>query len=160
MLLLVFSLVGNGANIQATDPQGRSSLHYATLLGNLEITEFLLEKGARDILTDRAGRLACHEALYGRHIAVARAIAQAGVDIHRCDKRGKTAESLACELGVRLDMVLTRALLSHNDSVLGKLEEFVHFARAGKVAKSRKRGKRLAVKEDWSWLGADTFDPL
>jgi len=64
MLLLVFSLVGNRANIQATDPHGRSSLHYAALLGNLEITEFLLERGAEDILPDKAGRLAIHDALY------------------------------------------------------------------------------------------------
>lgn len=94
-LLGVFavSLVSSRADIHAIDPHGRSSLRYAAMLGNLDMTKFLLREGAEDILPDRAGRLAVHQALYGRHIDVARAIAEAGVNVYQPDKRGKTAES-------------------------------------------------------------------
>ena len=109
--VFVVSLVEPGADVHATDLHGRSALHYAAILGNLDITNFLLRKGAEDTLQDRAGRLAIHEALYGRHINVARVIAEAGVDIYQADRRGKTAESLARELGVRLYMNSLGSLL-------------------------------------------------
>ena len=137
--IFAVSLIGPGANIQATDLQGRLPLHYAAIHGNLDMTKFLLRKGAKDILRDKAGKLAIHQALYMRHIDVAGVIAAAGVGVYHPNKRGKTAESLARELGVRLDMSSLGSLLRENRLKINKVGTL------GSNRSSGKLGKRSAM---------------
>jgi len=134
----VCSLPGRpGADVQATDLHSRSPLYYAAMLGNLDITSFLLRKGAKDTLQDKVCRLAIHEALYGRHIDVARAIAEAGVDIHQRDSRGQDGTKPGARVGVRLDKNSLGLLLHEN---------FLKGNRVGKLGK--KRRKDSAVNTD------------
>ena len=169
---MAWFLIRTGADVRAIDQHGRSSLHYATLLGNVEAVEMLLAEGARDGIVDKAGRLAIHKAFYGKHFGIAGAIARNGVDLYQCDKRGKTPETLAREVGMRLDLsLLVRQLRENSPPVenvgkvgqLGKLEKLGKLGKLGKARKLGKLGKlgqRSVVKEDWSWLGVDTFDAL
>jgi ankyrin repeat protein len=64
-LSIVRALMWDGADIEATDPHGRTALMFASYAGNTEVVEHLCEAHADVIRTDKYGESALHYALRG-----------------------------------------------------------------------------------------------
>ncbi len=96
---IVEFLIGQGADIQATDDRGREPLHQAAAGGHVDIAELLIAKGAD--LNVRAGNSATplwEAASYGKADMVKFLLAK-GADISVADRRGQTPLQVAKRRG-------------------------------------------------------------
>jgi hypothetical protein len=66
------SLLANGAQSNAREPEGRTALHVAAARGSRDITEMLIRKGAAVDALDQQGRTPIDLARAGRHVEVVR----------------------------------------------------------------------------------------
>ena len=81
---------------------GQTPLYLACMAGNLEMTDFLLERGASlEQPQSLAGKAPLHTACLHGHLPVAKLLLDKGaqVDIHRRDD-GMTPLQIACKYGV------------------------------------------------------------
>lgn len=68
-------LVGQGVQLDARDPQGRTALHHAALFGHTRASMFLLRVGADKLLRDEQGATPAQLAQEGSYLACAQSIA-------------------------------------------------------------------------------------
>lgn len=96
----ISALVANGADVNATDANGRTALMIAASAGKTSVVDVLLTRGANPNVTDsKDGRTALIIATEGGHGDVARALLSKGADPNLKDKAGETAMSRAQRLG-------------------------------------------------------------
>jgi len=74
-------LVKVGANIEAKDNYGWTSLHWASENGHAAVVQTLLQHGADVAATDKRGRTSLHFASMSGHAAVVQTLLQHGADV-------------------------------------------------------------------------------
>ncbi len=91
-------------DIEATNAEGKTSLHYAAEKGLKDIAEFLLAQGADTTVRDSEGRTPLHRAAFSGHIGVVKVLLKNGADITMKDSEGRTPFHLAAVHG-QIDMI-------------------------------------------------------
>merc|ERR1719412_1742800 len=88
-------LLANGVNVNSSDGQQRSALHFAASKGYSEIVNILLQYGADPNSKDILGNTALHLAACTNHIEVVTLLLRAGTDVTTLDNSGRTPMQLA-----------------------------------------------------------------
>jgi len=83
---------------QVIDDKGRSALHFAVALGNLEITKLLLAYGADPNLGDKDQYTPLHMAAGYLHVPLVQLLLDAGADPEYTDTAGRTPLTLLASL--------------------------------------------------------------
>lgn len=98
---VVTTLIKSGANVNAKNQLGRTSLMFSSKYGFYSITKILLEHGANtdDIPNDKEGWTAMIAAAYEGHNDIVNLLLSHGADKNIQDKNGKTALMWAEERG-------------------------------------------------------------
>lgn len=102
-LSVAASLVLEGADVNARDSTGRTSLHYAAGEDSSETIRWLLERGADVNACDGEGRSPLHCAVEQHSFRpfnpdILKLLCNSGVDIDARDRYGRTAKHLAEEM--------------------------------------------------------------
>ncbi len=95
---LIIDLVERGADCCGRGPTDASALHFAAALGETQLVEILLARGADPNGCDARGRMPLHHALKvngERAVAVVRTLIGAGADPERASESGETPLGLA-----------------------------------------------------------------
>ena len=92
---LVRHLLANGVNVNSSDEQSRSALHFAAAKGYSEIVNVLLQNGADPNAKDILGNTALHLAACTNHIEVVTLLLRGGTDVTTIDNSGRTPMQLA-----------------------------------------------------------------
>ena len=87
---LVGSLVSKGADVNATNPVGRTPLHLATEPGCAGVADLLITKGARVNAKDDNGATPLHYAANNGAMDVVRLLYARDADANAKDKEGRT----------------------------------------------------------------------
>jgi ankyrin repeat protein len=87
---VIESLLGGGANVDATDQVGRTPLFLGALAIRIEAVRLLLQHGAKVQTADRFGRTPLHAAATSGSVEILRAMVARGGDIMSRDKRDNT----------------------------------------------------------------------
>ena len=69
-------LVAQGANVNAVDKKGSTTLHKAAFNGNLQCVQVLLQKGVNVNTKDLEATTALHNAVYNGHTDVVSSLSQ------------------------------------------------------------------------------------
>lgn len=117
------TLLNQGADIDAHNDEGYTSLHVAVLFGRADIAELLLSRGADVNATKNDGRTALHLAAVSFHAArMSPILLRHGADPDICDNFGHTAECVArhCQDSSAADLIAThrRATAIRGDLVM------------------------------------------
>jgi ankyrin repeat protein len=101
----VQKLLDKGANIEATNDDGWTPLHWACRNGCVEVVEMLLDKRANIEARDNGGWTPLHEACYKGHVEVVKLLLDKGTNIEATDDDlGWTPLHAACFWG-RVEVV-------------------------------------------------------
>jgi ankyrin repeat protein len=101
-------LVAAGANVNVRNQMGWTPLHYASIAGDIDYAEFLIEHGAKvDAVTDD-GSTALHIASAWGKTELCKLLLVAGIKVNDKDKSGSTALQLAVSGGRSSIEVLLR----------------------------------------------------
>jgi hypothetical protein len=106
-----------GADVNATDADGRTALNVAAGRGHEEVARLLIENGAGINAKDNRERTALHLAAEKRHEAVARLLIGKEADITAKDNRGGTVLHVAVENG---DERMARLLIERGADINAK----------------------------------------
>ena len=90
----VRALLAKGANVNAIGEDGRTALHYASLLGETSIANLLLQAGADPNVRDKLGKTAFYVAAAGGLLKLGEMLIASGADTDIADNEGKTAEEV------------------------------------------------------------------
>lgn len=121
-------LLNRGANVEAVDTDGNSSLHYASRGGHVFLVKLLYERGAGINVTNNKGYTSLHNAASGGHTAVMEFLLSKGARLEQRDKarhhtalhcavsydRPQTVEFLL-QIGAKIE---TRSKLSNTPLIL------------------------------------------
>eukprot|EP01119_Soliformovum_irregulare_P008724 TRINITY_DN2182_c0_g1_i2.p1 TRINITY_DN2182_c0_g1~~TRINITY_DN2182_c0_g1_i2.p1 ORF type:complete len:479 (-),score=121.60 TRINITY_DN2182_c0_g1_i2:343-1779(-) len=89
---LLIKILGEGADVNATEEDDLTPLHWAALKGNIGMTRYLLAKGATiEAVTQKEGNTPLHWACVGGHLKVVHFLITHGADRNKLDKRGYNA---------------------------------------------------------------------
>jgi len=91
----VLSLLGSGAEVEATDEGGRTALHYVAVHGNAEIARALIDAGADVNASDNTGWTPLHSAAIHQHLGLAKLLLKNGAEVDPQDDHGNTPLSNA-----------------------------------------------------------------
>ncbi len=91
------TLIGQGADVNATNKEGETALMVASLEGRLEVAKLLVEKGANVNAKDSVGANALHYAAMGGSLDVIKYLVKMGVDTRAKTEYGDTAAAI-CEI--------------------------------------------------------------
>jgi len=97
-------LIGNGANLNQTDEESRTGLHYAAMSGNLRIIAILIKAGARLDPKEKLGNTPLHLAVERDQVEAAQLLLDAGATVDAENKNGMTALMMAARAG-KLEIV-------------------------------------------------------
>lgn len=92
---IVDSLLNDGFNPNTTDDDEFTALHHASQIGNLEIVEVLIEKGADIHAKSKSGDSIFIWACWGGKIDIIKVLIEKGADINSEDKYGHTGLKIA-----------------------------------------------------------------
>jgi hypothetical protein len=81
-------LAADRKRVDARDAEGRSALHWAATMGDVELVERILAPGFAVDARDRAGRTALGEAAFHGHAGVVRVLLKRGADPNAADPIG------------------------------------------------------------------------
>jgi ankyrin repeat protein len=96
----VKAMLQNGGDVNATQGDGMTALHWAATHGDTTLTQMLLAAGANIRATTRLGGItALHIASQGGHANVVAALIAAGADANAATSTGATALMLAARAG-------------------------------------------------------------
>ncbi|MDR2977965.1 MAG: ankyrin repeat domain-containing protein [Rickettsiales bacterium] len=87
-------LIGEHADINAKDSQGRTALHYAAYFNDTDMVELLLRAGADIDAQDNLGRTALHYAAYFNHTDMVELLLDAKAKTNIKDNNGENPSSL------------------------------------------------------------------
>src|SRR5690606_34893505 len=107
-------LIEQGADVNATQPDGTTPLHWAAYKLDLELVRMLLERGAEPHVTNRFGASPLDEAVKAANLPLAKMLLEAGADPDSPNFDGETALMLAARAG---DVELAALLLEHGADV-------------------------------------------
>lgn len=82
--------------INNKDSQGSTALHYASMFGNLDIVELLINKGAEVDLDCESGQDAFHLACKFGNLEIAKLLLKNNAKIDKCDNIGNFPIHAAC----------------------------------------------------------------
>jgi ankyrin repeat protein len=119
----VKKLVAEGADVNAADGSGRTSLLEAVWAGHLDVVKFLVEKGAQVDLADKAGYTPLMRACEEGHLPVVTFLITKGASVNSRGKvKGTTPLMLAAEQG---HVKVLEALIAHDAKInaVDQLEE-------------------------------------
>ena len=85
----------NNVNVNASDDQQRTALHFAASKGYSEAVNLLLQHGAKPNSKDILGNTALHLAACTNHIEVVTLLLRFGTDVTTLDNSGRTPMQLA-----------------------------------------------------------------
>ena len=88
-------LLANGVNVNCSDGQQRTALHFGASKGYSEVVNTLLQYGADPNAKDILGNTALHLAACTNHIEVVTLLLRAGTDVTTLDNSGRTPIQLA-----------------------------------------------------------------
>ena len=88
-------LLANGVNVNTSDGQRRTALHFGASKGYSEVVNTLLQYGADPNAKDILGNTALHLAACTNHIEVVTLLLRAGTDVTTLDNSGRTPIQLA-----------------------------------------------------------------
>jgi len=93
---LMYNLIAKGVNVNASDEQQRTALHFAATKGYSEVVNLLLQHGADPNAKDIVGNTALHlAACTSNHINVVTLLLRGGTDVTTLDNSGRTPMQLA-----------------------------------------------------------------
>jgi L-ascorbate metabolism protein UlaG (beta-lactamase superfamily) len=84
-------LVSHGADVNASLPNGQTTMHYAAWTGKTDIVCLLLSKGVSPNYPDGGEAGPMIGAIFGGHVETVRALLEAGADVHQKSQDGRTA---------------------------------------------------------------------
>jgi len=91
----VIKLLAKGADVNAKNNDGATSLHYASWNGHTELAEALIAKGANINAKDSGGDTPLHWASANGHADVTKALIAKGADINAKNNHGRTPLDVA-----------------------------------------------------------------
>ena len=91
----VATFLAKGAEVNATDLDGRTALHWAAQRGDAKVVDLLLAAGADAQARDALGRTPLHYAAVGNNTAVLKALLERGADVGAVDTNGDTPLHMA-----------------------------------------------------------------
>jgi len=93
-----FLVEGKKADLDLTDSNGKSGLHWACHKNNHLLTVvYLLKKGAPVNKVDRYGQSALYLACHFGHLDLVKTLIEHGADVNQCDNKGYTPLIAACD---------------------------------------------------------------
>ncbi|CAG5114521.1 unnamed protein product [Candidula unifasciata] len=107
---IVYDLLGHGAQVNAVNNNGQSSLHYAASKGHLEICEALVKYGADIECVDSLGHTPLHRAASRGNLSIVKFLIAHDAPLDLRDATGCTPLHLACEDG---NGEVARLLIDH-----------------------------------------------
>jgi protein phosphatase 1 regulatory subunit 16A len=81
--------------IDTADNDGQTAIHNAAILGNVKMTEALIDAGARIDAVTSDGKTAVHFAAASGNLMMVESLGRRGADWRVFNKAGETAEDLA-----------------------------------------------------------------
>ncbi|PPE01924.1 hypothetical protein GOBAR_DD01064 [Gossypium barbadense] len=94
----LLSAAADESVVNGIDEEGWAPIHSAASIGNLEIMEILLSKGANVNVKNDGGRIALHYAASKGWLKIAELLISHGAKINSKDKASSTGKSALCEL--------------------------------------------------------------
>jgi len=92
-------LLEGGANIESTNANRSTALHYAAWYGHLRICQQLLDWGAKVNSLARWNNTPLHEAARAGHLSVVKLLVERGADVRLRNDNGQTASDVARSKG-------------------------------------------------------------
>jgi ankyrin repeat protein len=135
-----FDTLKNMKNLNITDYEGRTPLHYASRYGHDAIIEFLLEKGLDVSQSDYDGATPLHQAAFGGHVNTVQLLLSKGANTQAKDRKGKTPLDTVNRMlaGKKIGGMVRNV----NESKRGKYEEIQRMLSTKGGRRTRKRSKR------------------
>ena len=94
---LVQAIIGHGADVNAMNKRGQTTLWFACCSGQTEFVKILLDAGANPNIADKNGESCLHAAVYGRCSAeTIQNLINHGAHVNAVNEDGATALLLAC----------------------------------------------------------------
>jgi len=113
-IVVVRMLLDKGADVNATDSEGETPLHYAK---SLEIASLLLQKGALIEARDKQGWTPLHTACFQGCLEVIQLLLSRNVNVNAQDADGCTPLHRVCERADEKRTEIAGLLLSHNADI-------------------------------------------
>lgn len=108
------ALIDEGADVNRTQPDGTTPLHWAAYRVDQELVQRLLKKGARANVANRYGASPLHEAVRVANPNLVGLLLEAGADANASNEDGQTALMLAARTG---NVAVAELLVKHGADV-------------------------------------------
>ena len=107
-------LIAKGADVNQTQPDGTTPLHWAAYTFDRELVQALLRKGARANVVNRFGASPLGEAVRVANVELVAMLLEAGADANVANEDGQTALMLAARTG---NVAVAKLLVQHGADV-------------------------------------------
>ena len=107
-------VIAKGADVNQTQPDGTTPLHWATYQVDRELVEALIKKGARADVVNRYGASPLAEAIKVANVPLVELLLEAGANANVANEDGQTALMLAARTG---NVALAEALVREGADV-------------------------------------------
>ena len=134
----VTASIANGADVHATDQDGKTPLHVAAQYEHAKITKLLLQAGADAEARDKDNGTPLHVAAQYEHATAVTALLEHGADVEARDKHGKTPREYAIDPRI---IRLLDGRMSHDTDSLTPRKERPHDQIRNALATSHSAGR-------------------